>query len=103
MKEYGILQRCKSAKPYMIHFYDNIESAKMKIYDLVALQEERGNFYYVDNDFFNNKYPFNFNGMYYCIKEREVTEFKNYCEDKIMKKYDNNIYYYNNYKTLNNF
>ncbi len=54
MKEYGIYIRQYSGTPYMIHFFNDIEIAKLKLYDMISLEEERERPYYVDNDFFKN-------------------------------------------------
>lgn len=78
MKEYGIYIRCKSGTPYMIHFFNNILSAKQKLYEMIEVEEERGRPYFVDNDFFINKYPCSDHLKYYCIKEREISEFSTY-------------------------
>ena len=70
MKEYTIYHRHSTAKPYTMNTYKDIISAKADLYDIVSLEEERGRPYFVDNDFFNNKYAF-CNDLYYlCILER---------------------------------
>ena len=51
-----------------------------KIYD------NKRKFYYVDNDFFNNKYPYTLNGDYYCIKQRQVSEWVSYSKFNIYNK-----------------
>lgn len=98
MKEYGIYIRQGRGRPYMIHIYDNINSAKLKLYEIIQLEEERQRFYYVDNDFYNNKYANVNNLKYLCIKERDVSDWKNYSEDKIQKNENNKILYFNSYK-----
>ena len=98
MKQYGIYIRCNGGTPYMIHFYDNILSAKQKLYDMIQLDEDRGRAYFVDNDFFFNKYTCNLNLKYYCIKERDVSEFTNYSEQKNDTNEKDKIIYFQNYK-----
>ena len=97
MKQYGIYIRCNGGTPYMIHFYDNILSAKQKLYDMIQLDEDRGRAYFVDNDFFFNKYNCNLNLKYYCIKERDVSEFTNYSEQKNNTNEKDKIIYFQNY------
>lgn len=97
MKEYGIYIRCNGGTPYMIHFFNNILSAKQKLFEMIQVDENRGRPYFVDNDFFNNKYPCNYNIKYYCIKEREVSEFSVYSEEKYNSKEKNKIIYFQNY------
>lgn len=98
MKEYGIYTRCKSGTPYMIHIFNNITSAKLKLYEIISLDEERGRSYFVDNDFFNNKYPCSNNLKYYCIKVRDVSEYEVYSEEKHIAEEKNKIIYFQNYK-----
>lgn len=98
MKEYGIYIRCKGGTPYLIHFFDNITDAKLKLYDMISLEEERGRPYFVDNDFFDNKYSCNLNLKYFCIKEREISEFKTYSEEKSNELEKNKILYFQNFK-----
>ena len=98
MKEYGIYIRQGSGKPYMIHIYDNFFSAKIKLYDMICLDEERQRPYYVDNDFFDNKYNFIFDLKYYCIKCREVGEWKTYSKEDDNKIEDNKIIYFKDLK-----
>ena len=82
----------------MIHFFDNILSAKQQLYEMIQLEEERGRHYFVDNDFFDNKYPNNLNLKYYCIKVRDVSEFSKYSEEEHLTKEKNKIVYFQNYK-----
>lgn len=59
---------------------------------MIDLEIERNRAYYVDNEFFNNVYPYNiYHCKYFCIKERKVTEWKKSVERK-----NNNIIYFNN-------
>ncbi len=94
MKEYGIYIRKGSGTPYMIHFFDNIESAKIKLYEMIKLEEERQRPYFVDNDFFDNKYNISTKLKYFCIKQREVSEWNNYSKEK-SEKNNNKILYLN--------
>lgn len=97
MKEYGIYIRQYSGKPYMIHFFNDIEIAKLKLYDMISLEEERERPYYVDNDFFKNTYNMSIKLKYFCIKEREVSEWENYSETN-EKKEENKIVFFQNFK-----
>lgn len=93
MKEYGIYIKQGTGRPYMIHFFNNLESAKLKVYEIIQLEEERGRQYFVDNDYFENKYSFAGNLKYICIKERNITNWSNYSEHS---KDNRNIFYINN-------
>lgn len=98
MKEYGIYQQCKNGEPYMIHIFDNIDSAKLKLLDMVNTERYRRRPYYVDNDFYKNEFTCNFTGMYYCIKVREVSEYTKYSEENAKEKEKSNIIFFENYK-----
>lgn len=98
MKEYCILIKNKDGLPYILDTFNSIENAKLKLLDMILLEEERNRFYFVDNDFFNNKYPFNINGKYFCIKERDVTVWQNYSEKNNNIKEEKVINFFNYYK-----
>lgn len=101
MKEYGIYIRQGSGTPYMIHIFNNIDSAKIKLYEMIQLEEERQRPYFVDNDFYNNKYVMVGKLRYFCIKEREVSEWEKYSEEKENnRKDDHKIIFINNYKKV---
>lgn len=83
MKEYTILIRQGSGSPYMLGTYSDIILAKRAILNLVEFEEERNKMYFVDNDFFYNKYVLCGNLKYMCIKEREVSEWVKYEETNV--------------------
>lgn len=78
-KEYSILCIYNRGKPFILDTFENIEVAKIKLYDMISLEEERKRVYYVDNDFFDNKYQIGLQGSkYFCIQEREITQWTKY-------------------------
>ena len=94
VKEYTILIRQGSGTPYSLGTYLDIISAKRAVSNLVDLEEERSRMYFVDNDFFYNKYCYAGNGLkYMCIQEREVTEWKKYSEWDSLENKDNIVYF----------
>jgi hypothetical protein len=97
LKEYCIYVRQGSGTPYILHTYPDIFSAKRCIQRLVDLEEERNRMYFVDNDYFYNKYFHAGNLKYMCIQEREVTEWEKYSELNNIIKNKNNIVYLKNY------
>lgn len=97
MKEYCIFIKNKNGFPYILDTFSNIHDVKLQLMRMVSLEEERNRFYFVDNDFYKNKYPFNTNGKYFCIKEREVSSWENYSE-KLNSKEVNIINFFNYYK-----
>ena len=99
MKEYAIYRRNNGGKPFMLDVYKDNISAKIRINELVSYWEERGYQYYIDNDYYNNKYPLILNNCFYCsIKVREVSEWCNYSEDKKDIKNNSNIIFFDNFK-----
>jgi len=97
IKEFCIYIRQGSRTPYMINIYNNIDSAKQKLYEMIQLEEERQRPYFVDNDFYKNKYNTTIKLRYFCIKERDVSYWKKYSEEKSYKE-KSNILYFINYK-----
>lgn len=98
MKQYGIYIRQGSGTPYMIHFFNSINSTKLKLYEMIQLDEERQRAYFVDNDFFVNKYNISTKLKYYSIRVREVSEWEKYSEEEIGELEDNKIIFLNDYK-----
>ena len=80
MKEYTIYARQGNAKPYTIGTYKTIASAKLKLYDIISLEIERKRPFFVDNDFFENKYTLGSELFYISILERDVKEWKRFSE-----------------------
>lgn len=98
MKEYGIYIQNGSGRPYMVNPYDNIESAKIALQNMLAYHNKIKQPYFVDNDFFENKNPLFSHSKYYCIKYREVTEWVVYSQKEDRKEDDHsNILFFSNY------
>lgn len=93
MKEYTIYCRHGNAKPYTLGVYKTFESAKLKLYDIVSLEIERKRPFFVDNDFFDNKYNLGSNLYYICIMEREVQDWHKFSENEIVSNDCNKILY----------
>lgn len=98
MKEYAIYIRQGSGKPYYTLPYKSLLEARNHLTSIIELEEERQRPYYIDNDFFDNKYPNISNLKYVCLKVREVTEWSTYSEEEEIKKCYNKIVYINNFK-----
>lgn len=93
IKEYTILCVYNGGKPFNLQTFYSLEDAKYKLYDMINLEIERNRAYYVDNDFFKNVYPYNLQHCkYFCIKERNVTEWE---KTSLVNKNRNNIIYFN--------
>ena len=89
MKEYCIYVRKGNGSPYIVSSYNDIYSTKEALYNMLSLYDIRKKLYFVDNDFFNNKYPEVSTCDYYCIKERNVSNWIDYKEINSSEK--NNI------------
>lgn len=98
MKEYCLYIRNGNGKPYTIETSLSIEKVKTTLYSITQLEEERQRPYFVDNDFFDNKYSLSFKQKYLCIKERDVTDWVNYSEEKTNSNNKSNILYFSDYK-----
>lgn len=98
MKEYCIYVRNGSAKPYYLKSFESFLEASRALTEIITLEEERQRPYYVDNDFFDNKYNNISNLKYLCIKEREVSEWSKYSEEEKIKERYKKIIYINNFK-----
>ena len=85
-KEYTIFITCKGGIPYSLLTYNNLFEAKQKLYEMINLERERRRPYYVFNDFYENEYPASLNCKIFCLKEREITDWKNYSEKEKQKK-----------------
>lgn len=85
--------------------YNNFTDVNHLLDCQIETKERGHHLYYVDNDFYNNQYPAGA-GVYYCIMQREVTEWQKYSHFTKEKKYTyekSNILYLNNYFRKNNF
>ena len=84
--------------PYTFSSYKTIEAAKKDLYCKIQLEIERGRSFYVDNDFFDNKYALGSNLFYMCIMERNVDEWKKYSQSESNEENNNKIKYIFNFK-----
>ena len=81
-KEYTIFITCNGGKTYNIHVYNNIFEAKNDLYNMVELEKKRHRPYYIYNDFYDNEYPASLNCKIFCLKERIVSNWEKYSENK---------------------
>ena len=81
MKEYCIYIKQGDGIPYRLNNYYTFSEDKNALFLMVNYEEERRKPYYVDNDFFSNKYNLISNLKYFRIEEREVSEWEQYTQD----------------------
>lgn len=102
MKEFSIMVKQGAGTPYIMQNYNDIISAKKAIENIVKFEEERNRMYFVDNDFFENKYCNVGTGLkYLCIRVREVSKWEKYCEKKLEKPSFENVIYIDDYLKKN--
>lgn len=101
-KEYCIYIRQGEGTPYILNTFDDIEKAKFKLYEMTLLEDKRLRPYFVDNDFFDNKYNIQTKLKYFCILERNITEWNKYSEEKINNLCNEKIINMNSYKRQQN-
>lgn len=92
MKEYRVYRQNNGGTPFCLRTLQTLSEAKRYIYNCIANYEELHYFYYVDNDFFDNKYSIGLKGLFYFqIQERDVSAWSITNEKKDLK---NNIIYF---------
>ena len=100
-KEYTIFTICNGGKPYYIHVYDTLYEAQQDLYSMIELEKKRNRPYYVHNDFYKNEYPASINCKIFCIKERVISNWEIYSQEKEKKekttKEENNIIIFEKY------
>ena len=69
MKEYCIFVICKGGCPYTVGSYPNIAAAKQALINMISDFDKRRKVFYIDNEFWENKYPMGLqNSIYYQIE-----------------------------------
>lgn len=93
MKEYCIFERIGEGCPFYLQSYSNFNQAKQALMNIISDYDYKRKIYYIDNDFFENKYPLGINKqIYFQIQERDVTEWVK--AEEFQKTYSNNIIYF---------
>lgn len=79
MKEYCIYIRHGNACPFRTSAYSTFDSAKQALLIMTEDFIERNKIFYIDNDFYENKFPLGVQGgTYYQIQEREVQNWEKF-------------------------
>lgn len=90
-EEFAILKINNRGSPFILNTFDNIEKAKTELFTLINQDEKRNKIYYIDNDFFENKYTVGLNAQkYYRIIKRKITEWETYKSARESNKTNNN-------------
>lgn len=56
-KEYAIYCIYNGGTPFILHTYKSLQEAKLQIYNMAYNEIDHNRIFYVDNDFYENKYP----------------------------------------------
>lgn len=95
MKEYCIYNVWNGGTPFITHDKTKSFSQIMNILENIIVWDESVNTkYYVENDFFDNKYPNIVKCKHYKILVREVSSWKEYTDDNLTTKNKNNVFYF---------
>ena len=90
-KEYCIYRINNGGTPFVVDYYHNPISAELRVRELVNEWERKGLHYYIDNDFFENKFSSNEKHLFYCcIKVRDVGYWGNYYSNDLNKSNSHN-------------
>ncbi len=83
--EYTLYVRVGQAKPYLMRTFDSIEDV---IRHTEALEKRHNHYrqiFYIDNDFYKNRYNENLNGTYYKYLRRPVFDWEEFNESEESK------------------
>lgn len=96
MLEFGIEVVHGKGSPYILDGYKSIYDARRALDNILLLYNTRRKTFFVNNDFYDNKFPNSINSDYYCIKQRYVSDWQIYSKDIKLKSDLNNkvIYLY---------
>ena len=90
--QYQYVIYCKQnmrAFPYLLpREFDSLKEVKIFFRENIEKRNERyGYIYFVDNDFYHNRYSQNINGAYYKVLRRKVNDWKEFktTEDERIK------------------
>lgn len=96
MKEYCIYNIWNGGTPFTSLTFKTFQEAYESLKLLIDTEEKRNRIYFVDNDFWNNKYPYAIKGCkIFSIRFREVTEW-----ERVQQKQNNKIIYFENVDIL---
>ncbi len=89
--EYAIYCRVGSACPYIQKVFSSIDDVYRQIIEIEKKHNHYRQMFYIDNNFYDNKYNLNCGGTYYKILRRPVFDWEDNWEE-----IEQNSYNYNN-------
>lgn len=78
MFEYSIYTRVGTACPYISGKYNTLEQVMIRIGEIERKHNHYGQLFYIDNDFYQNKYNINITGIYYKVLRRPVADWEEF-------------------------
>lgn len=99
MKQYGIYRINNGGIPFLINKFDSLISAQLFINECVFDWDNKNMTYYIDNEFFTNKYSRSEANFYCRIKVREITDWQELSNEKGFTN-DNNVIDFYSYKKI---
>ena len=86
--EYAIYCRVGQALPYIQTILNSMEDVMLRIVEIEKKHNHYGQFFYIDNDFYDNKYSLSYNCTYYKILRRPVSDWEEFTTNET---YFNNV------------
>lgn len=90
-KEYTILCIIDKGPPFTTRIFKSFQDAYNNLMEMIETEEKRNRTYYVDNDFYENKYQIGVHKKYFSIQERQITTWTKYKEEKTTEKNKDNL------------
>lgn len=78
--EYVLYCCVSNATPYLKHQFDNMRDVYQCVASLERWHNRYHQIFYIDNDFYNNHYSSNMNGVYYKFLRRKVLDWEEFFE-----------------------
>lgn len=81
--EYVLYCRHSDAIPYISRTFDSFPDVLRYIEELEKRHNHYHQIFYIDNDFYENKYSININGTYYKFLRRPVADWEEFTEKEV--------------------
>lgn len=74
--QYAVYCKYQGGSPYIKTVLDNKEQLDQYIESIVNRHNQFHHIFYIDNDFYDNKYPKDLQGIYYKVLKRKVNDWE---------------------------
>lgn len=91
--QYGLYTQVGNAKPYIneLRYANNMQDIYRCIEEIEKKHNHYKQFFYIDNDFYKNKYSLECGGTYYKFLKRRILEWTDICIYNTNHKYCDNV------------